>query len=85
MSQCFLALLLLISALRMYDDRTHSPSRRLDCHIEGDSSTVTTLLQGMNSVQSMSVQVYSAEPVFGVQFTVEDAARPLKDMTISRP
>ncbi|KAL0024831.1 hypothetical protein WJX79_002987 [Trebouxia sp. C0005] len=30
-------------------------------------------------------QVYSAEPIFGVQFAVEDAARPLKDMTLSRP
>lgn len=29
-------------------------------------------------------QVYSAEPILGVQFTVEDAARPLKDMTITR-
>ncbi len=43
------------------------------------------LLQIMSSVQAMSVQVYSAEPIFGVQFTVEDAARPLKDMIISRP
>jgi len=60
-------------------------TRRLDCHIEDESSTVTPLLPGMTSVQAMSVQVYSAEPIFGVQFTVEDAARPLKDMTISRP
>ena len=43
------------------------------------------LLHGMSSVQAVSVQVYSAEPLFGVRFIVEDAARPLKDMTISRP
>ena len=30
------------------------------------------------------MQVYSAEPILGVQFTVEDAARPLKEMTIAR-
>ncbi len=30
------------------------------------------------------LQVYSAEPILGVQFTVEDVARPLKDMTILR-
>ncbi|KAL3158661.1 Bardet-Biedl syndrome 5 protein, variant 2 [Trebouxia sp. C0010 RCD-2024] len=29
-------------------------------------------------------QVYSAEPILGVQFTVEDVAKPLKDMTIHR-
>lgn len=28
------------------------------------------------------MQVYSAEPILGVQFTVEDVAKPLKDMTI---
>ncbi len=43
------------------------------------------LLQGMSTVQAVSVQVYSAEPILGVQFTVEDAARPLKDITVSRP
>ena len=88
MSQ-YQVLLLFIAQLHMCDDQTHSPtrhdSRRLDCLIEGESSTVMSLLQGMSSVQAMSVQVYSNEPVFGVQFTVEDAARPLKDLTISRP
>lgn len=32
----------------------------------------------------MFLQVYSAEPILGVQFTVEDVAKPLKDMTIHR-
>ena len=32
----------------------------------------------------MQVQVYSAEPILGVQFIVEDAAKPLKDMPIQR-
>ena len=32
----------------------------------------------------MQLQVYSAEPILGVQFTVEDAAKPLKDVTIQR-
>ncbi len=89
MSQYLLALLLLIAELQMCADQTHSPSRhdsrRLDCLIEGESSTVMSFLQGMSSVQAASVQVYSAEPILGVQFTVEDAARPLKDMTLSRP
>lgn len=31
-----------------------------------------------------SMQVYSAEPILGVQFTVENVAKPLKDMTIYR-
>ena len=87
MSQ-YQALLLLIADLQMCGDQTHSfsrhDSRRLDCHIEVDCSTVMPLLQVMSSVQAMTVQVYSAEPIFGVLFTVEDAARPLKDMTVSR-
>lgn len=89
MSQYLLALLLLIAELQMCADQTHSPSRhdsrRLDCHAKDGSSTVMPLLHGMSSVQAVSVQVYSAEPLFGVRFIVEDAARPLKDMTISRP
>ncbi len=58
---------------------------KLDCHVEDESNRVMHLLQGMGTVQAVSVQVYSAEPILGVQFTVEDAARPLKDITVSRP
>lgn len=44
--------------------------------------TKCVMVLGLAFNYNKFMQVYSAQPVLGVQFVVEDVAKPLKDMTI---
>ena len=69
-------------ALQMFGNNSHITRSSLRC-----TSNKDRVDEGINTAFHRRIcivlQVYAAEPILGIQFTVEDVAKPLSALTLS--